>query len=86
MVTVTVSSKGQIVIPKELREKYGLDQGTKVAVLEYPNEIVVVPLPGDTVKESRGLFSSKKPIRKMLAEARKEEKRLEKPRRKRKVS
>ena len=86
MVTVIVSSKGQIVIPKELREKYGLDQGTKVAVLEYPNEIVVVPLPGDTVKESRGLFSSKKPIRKMLAEARKEEKRLEKPKRNRKAS
>lgn len=86
MVTVTVSSKGQIVIPKEIREKYGLDQGAKVGVLEYPNEIVIVPLPEDTVKEARGLFSSKKPVRRMLAEAREEEKRLERPKRKRKAS
>lgn len=86
MVKVNVSSKGQIVIPKELREKYGLDQGTQVGILEYPNEIVIVPLPKNAVKAARGMFVTKKPVRKMLEEARAEERKLEKGRGKRKVS
>ena len=86
MVKVNVSSKGQIVIPKELREKYGLDQGTKVGILEYPNEIVIVPLPRDAVKASKGMFASKKSVRKMLEEARREESKLEKRKQRRKAS
>lgn len=86
MVKVNVSSKGQIVIPKELREKYGLDQGTQVGILEYPNEIVIVPLPKNAVKAARGMFVAKKPVRKMLEEARAEERKLEKGRGKRKAS
>lgn len=86
MVKANVSSKGQIVIPKELREKYGLDQGSKVGILEYPNEIVIVPLPRDAVKAARGMFASKKTVREMLEEVRREERRLEKRRAKRKAS
>lgn len=86
MVKVKVSSKGQIVIPKELREKYGMQQGTTVGVLEYPNEIVIVPLPKDAVKAAKGMFESEKSIREMLDKVRREERRLEKPKGKRKAS
>ena len=30
MYTLTVSAKGWVVIPKDLREKYGLEKGTQV--------------------------------------------------------
>ncbi len=77
MLTVKVSSKGQIVIPIKLREKYGLDQGVEVSILEFPNEIVIIPLPKDAIQAARGMFESKKSVREMLEEARREERDLE---------
>lgn len=32
MTEITVSTKGQIVLPKELRDKYGLKPGTKLTI------------------------------------------------------
>ena len=78
MYRIKMSSKGQIVIPIKLREKYHLEQGAEVAILEYPEEIVIVPLPKDAVKEARGMLKSKKSVRQMLEEARREERRLDK--------
>lgn len=34
MTTVTVTRKGQTTIPKELREKYDLSEGTKLQVVD----------------------------------------------------
>ncbi|MGA8856534.1 MAG: AbrB/MazE/SpoVT family DNA-binding domain-containing protein [Candidatus Bathyarchaeia archaeon] len=34
MTTVTVTRKGQTTIPKELREKYEMSQGTKLQVVD----------------------------------------------------
>lgn len=34
MTTVTVTRKGQTTIPKELREKYDLSEGTKLQVID----------------------------------------------------
>lgn len=78
MYTIKVSSKGQIVVPIKLRQKYGLDQGVEVGLLEFPNEIVIVPIPEDTIKAAKGMFQSKKTVRNMLEEARREEQCLEK--------
>ena len=87
MYRIKVSSKGQIVIPAKLREKYHLEQGVEVAVLEYPEEIVIVPLPKDAIKEARGMLKSKKSVREMLEETRKEERPLDKrPKKTRKAS
>lgn len=73
MTAMRVSSKGQIVIPVELREKYGLEKGVRVGVFEFPNEIVVVPLPKDAVRAAKGMLKTKKTVRGMLEEARREE-------------
>jgi antitoxin PrlF len=46
--TAVMSSKGQIVIPKEIREKLGLDVGDRVQFIEEPNGgFRIVPARGD---------------------------------------
>lgn len=44
MATTTVSSKGQIVIPRALREKYRLTSGTRLEVAESDEGLVLAPL------------------------------------------
>ncbi len=44
MKAVTISSKFQIVIPRELREAMKLQPGTRVQVLQYDNHIEIIPL------------------------------------------
>ena len=44
MKTVTISSKFQVVIPREVREAMDLQPGTRVQVLQYENRIELVPL------------------------------------------
>jgi AbrB family looped-hinge helix DNA binding protein len=50
-----ISSKGQIVIPKKLREKVGAKTGQRVQVEEVGGTFVIVPIPKNPVKAMRGL-------------------------------
>ncbi len=53
---VTVSSKGQLVIPSAVRKRYHLVPGTRVEVMDNGREIVLVPVPKDTFRASRGML------------------------------
>lgn len=54
MNTVTVSSKYQVVIPKEIRENIGLKVGTILEIVTYGNRIELIPIqPLSTLK---GIF------------------------------
>jgi AbrB family looped-hinge helix DNA binding protein len=44
MKAVTVSSKFQVVIPREVRESMDLQPGTRVQVLQYGNRIELIPI------------------------------------------
>jgi len=44
MKTVTVSSKFQVVIPREVRESMDIQPGTRVQVFQYENRIELIPL------------------------------------------
>lgn len=44
MKVVTVSSKFQVVIPREVRESLDIQPGAKVQVLQYENRIELIPL------------------------------------------
>jgi AbrB family looped-hinge helix DNA binding protein len=44
MKQVTVSSKFQVVIPREVRESMNIQPGTRVQVLQYENRIELIPL------------------------------------------
>ena len=45
MVTATISSKYQVVIPREIREQFTLTPGQKVAFIAYKRTLRVVILP-----------------------------------------
>jgi AbrB family looped-hinge helix DNA binding protein len=44
MAAVTVSPKFQVVIPKEIRERFGLLPGQKIQVVVYGNRIELIPV------------------------------------------
>jgi AbrB family looped-hinge helix DNA binding protein len=50
----TISSKYQIVIPREVREKFKLKPGQKVMFIPYQNSIRLVIVP--SIKDARGMF------------------------------
>ena len=55
--TVTVSVKGQMVVPAELRKRYGIEPHSKVEFIDTGKEIIMVPLPkGDVIKNSYGVL------------------------------
>jgi AbrB family looped-hinge helix DNA binding protein len=51
---VTVSSKFQVVIPRQVRESMDIQPGTRVQVLQYENRIELIPLKG--TKSLRGFI------------------------------
>ena len=53
--TKMVGKKGEILIPKELREKSGIQPKQKVELISSKNGILIVPLVDD-IKHLRGLF------------------------------
>ncbi len=76
MPMMTVSFKGQVVIPRVIREKLNLNRGTKLEVLELNGEIVLIRLPDDPLDSLRGMFKAKRPIEEMRAWVKKEDRRL----------
>lgn len=57
MHTAIVSTKGWVVIPKELREKYALKKGSRVQVVEYDGVLTLIPLAGDPASALRGMLA-----------------------------
>jgi len=51
---LTVSTKGWIVIPAELRKKYHLRPGSKVTIVDYGGVMSIVPAPENPITEARG--------------------------------
>jgi AbrB family looped-hinge helix DNA binding protein len=52
MGTVTISSKYQVVIPREIREQFNLKPGQKLAFIPYKGTLHVVIVP--TIEAARG--------------------------------
>jgi AbrB family looped-hinge helix DNA binding protein len=52
MNVVTVSTKYQVVIPKKVRQALNIRPGQKLQVIEYGNQIVLIPV--RSIDEARG--------------------------------
>lgn len=54
MMTVTISPKYQVVIPREIRESVGLKVGERLQVVQYGSRIELIPV--KTMKSLKGLL------------------------------
>jgi AbrB family looped-hinge helix DNA binding protein len=77
---VTVSQKGWVVIPAELRRKHDLLPGTEVQVVDYGGVLALVPKLRDPVRQAAGLLKGPKSLRNSLLAERRAERRREKSR------
>ena len=73
MNTSTLSEKGWVVIPQELRRRYGLKKGDKVHVIDYGGVISIVPASEDPIKHSFGMLRGKASLTKELMKSRKQD-------------
>ena len=53
---LTISSKGWVVIPAELRRKYNLTPGVKVQVVDYGGVLALLPVAESPIEEAAGLL------------------------------
>ena len=73
MSVVTTSSRGQIVIPRDVRKQLRIGPGKKVLVRAEGDRAILFPLPDDPVDHFCGIFQKGTSLtRALLAERRKE--------------
>ncbi|MBN2009049.1 AbrB/MazE/SpoVT family DNA-binding domain-containing protein [candidate division KSB1 bacterium] len=70
MLSATISSKGAVVIPKEIRKKYAIEAGKKVFFIENENGVELRSLSGDPVNALRGSMKTDKSALELLHESR----------------
>jgi AbrB family looped-hinge helix DNA binding protein len=73
MNTSTLSEKGWVVIPQELRERYGLKKGDRVHVIDYGGVISIVPADESPIKNSMGILKGKTSLVKELVKSRRQD-------------
>ncbi len=56
MVIAQATVKGQILIPADLRRKYHIRKGSRLAIIDKGGEIVLKPLTEDPISYGHGLF------------------------------
>lgn len=73
MNTSTLSAKGWVVIPREMREQYGLKKGDRVHVIDYGGVLSIVPVSTDPVQKAAGMLRGDTSLVKALVKARLED-------------
>jgi len=71
---LTISNKGWVVIPAELRKKYNLLPGTEVMIVDYGGVLSIIPALEKPVKQGRGLLKELPSLTKDLLQERRKEK------------
>jgi AbrB family looped-hinge helix DNA binding protein len=69
----TVSTKGQLVIPAELREQLGIRPGMRVAMLREGNRIILEPVNEEYVRALKGSLAGEPRMTEALLKERREE-------------
>ena len=72
--TSKVTSKGQIVIPKKIREKYGIDPSTSIRWFEKKEGILMVPDSEDPIIAARGMLEGSGVLKAYMQEKDREKK------------
>ena len=61
MVRARISSKGQLTIPQEIRERYGLDTGDEVEFIPEEKGAYLVPLKRKKLTDLYGILPATRP-------------------------
>lgn len=72
---LTISEKGWVVIPAELRKKYQLTPGSEVIIVDYGGVLSIVPAMKNPVRQGRGLLKGVPSLAKDLRKERAKERR-----------
>ena len=80
MSTATISEKGWIVIPADLRKKYELRPGVQVIFVDYGGVLAIVPALKQPVREAAGLIKGGRSLLRALKEERARERERDKAR------
>jgi len=75
--TVKLSSRGQLVIPAELRRALDLDRGTRLKVDLENGHIVLTPIREEDWRSYRGFLAGEPSLTEALEEERREERQEE---------
>ena len=67
-----ITTKGQIVIPVELRRKYGITTKTKIMIMDKGDEIVLRPITEQYLRKLQGSLKGSGALELLLDERRKE--------------
>lgn len=70
---VTVSSKGQITLPKKIRDELKIREGSKLQILRVGGQVVLISLPQDPIKALTGSVRFRRSINEIMSEIREEE-------------
>jgi AbrB family looped-hinge helix DNA binding protein len=66
MTVLTISDKGWVVIPSTLRNKYNLNPGMQVHVVDYGGILSLLPVLGRPIEHSAGILKGKKSLTRAL--------------------
>jgi AbrB family looped-hinge helix DNA binding protein len=67
MTVHSISSKGWVVIPAELRKKYGLEPGSEVRIVDYGGVLAIIPAWEDPIKHTAGMLQTGKRLTQTLS-------------------
>lgn len=72
----TVTTRGRLVIPAELRKKYGIRRGTRIAMAEEGSRIILQPLTGQYIRSLRGSLRGNPSALEFLKQGRRQDREL----------
>ncbi len=56
----TVKAKGQVVIPVDIRRKFQIDEGTRVAFLEEEGRLFIQPVTDEFIDGMKGVLAGRR--------------------------
>ena len=70
---LTISEKGWVVIPAELRKKYSLVPGSEVTMVDYGGVLAIIPAMKEPIKQTAGMLKGNVSLTKALQEEHRKE-------------
>ena len=77
MAVTQISTKGQVLIPRQLRKKFGFKPGGKVHLTEEEGRLVLTPVPPDPIAAATGFLKGTFSLTRDLQREHREEARRE---------